>query len=75
MSMRDTISILFHFGQGITHDLPICVLSNVGELGAREAMIETVCHLVVLRKAKKGTVLHAHQVSWPSTADVQIGCE
>ena len=36
-------------------------------------MVEIVFHLVVLRQAQEVTMLHVHQVVWPSIADVHDG--
>lgn len=71
--MGHIVWVLFHFSQDVAHNLPILILSNVRKLGPREAMIEIVLHLVVLRQAEKVAVLHVHQVFGPSIADVHRG--
>ena len=71
--MGHIVWVLFHFSQDVSHNLPIFILSNLRKLGPREAMIEIVLHLVVLRQAEKVAVLHVRQVFGPSIADVHRG--
>lgn len=71
--MRNIIGVLLHLGQVIAHNLAILILSNVGELGPREAMIEVVLHLGVLGQAEQVAVPHGHQGMGPSMAEVHIG--